>query len=44
MLLNRKCIERINPLNDERIMMHDWWALMFAAIYANVQVINEPLC
>lgn len=43
MLLNRKCIERINPLNDERIMMHDWWALMFAAIYANVQVINEPL-
>ncbi|MGL5486992.1 MAG: glycosyltransferase family 2 protein [Shewanella sp.] len=43
MLLNRKCIERITPLDDENIVMHDWWALMFAAIHNNVIVINEPL-
>ncbi|WP_158656066.1 glycosyltransferase family 2 protein [Aeromonas sp. ASNIH2] len=43
MLLNRKCIERIYPLDDEKIVMHDWWALMFASIHENVLVINEPL-
>ncbi|WP_339009878.1 glycosyltransferase family 2 protein [Aeromonas popoffii] len=43
MLLNRKCVDRINPLDDKNIVMHDWWALMFAAIHSNVLVINEPL-
>ncbi|WP_413488614.1 glycosyltransferase family 2 protein [Shewanella baltica] len=43
MLLNRKCIDRIVPINSDKVMMHDWWALIFSSMYSNVFVINEPL-
>jgi glycosyltransferase involved in cell wall biosynthesis len=41
-LINKKAIERMMPYHKS-ILMHDWWALLFGALYQNVRVINAPL-
>jgi glycosyltransferase involved in cell wall biosynthesis len=43
MLINRCCVNRVFPMNEEKILMHDWWVLLFSSVYSNVIVINEPL-
>ena len=43
MLINRKCVERIVPFSGESVLMHDWWALLFAALNRNVITIDVTL-
>ncbi len=41
LLVNKATITRSLPFHN--IMMHDWWLLMYSALYSNVIVINEQL-
>ncbi|MGL5039096.1 MAG: glycosyltransferase family 2 protein [Aeromonas sp.] len=41
MLINNEAINRIVSTYSNEIVMHDWWALLFAALYKNVVVIPD---
>ncbi|RSM31365.1 glycosyltransferase family 2 protein [Aeromonas salmonicida] len=41
MLINSKMVNRIVYTYSNKIVMHDWWALLFASLYKNVVVIPE---
>ncbi|MGY3870019.1 glycosyltransferase family 2 protein [Aeromonas crassostreae] len=41
MLINNKVVNRMIDTYSNEIVMHDWWALLFASLYKNVVVIPE---
>ena len=42
MMINKINISKILSTYNEGVVMHDWWALLFASLYNNVIVIEQP--
>lgn len=42
MLINKECVKTILSTYNINVVMHDWWALLYASLYSNVVVIEKP--
>lgn len=43
MIINRALIDKLDYNTSQSWVMHDWWIMLIAAMYNNIQVIPEPM-
>jgi len=41
MMINNKMANRIVSTFCDKVIMHDWWAMLFAVTYSNLSIIND---